>query len=355
MKIELKTPTVDSEIYLGESVIGEHLPRLLNGQKHFVLTDSNVYALHRNFFDRYFLGQEIFVLPAGEEQKNFSSLQSILEKMVGACLKRTSKLFAVGGGVVGDVGGLCAALYMRGIEYVQIPTTLLAMVDSSVGGKTAVDLGGVKNIIGAFHQPKTVLIDPTFLSTLPEREWKCGIGEIVKYAALDTFVFDALEGCGGAVSKALALELIEPCIRLKAGVVARDEKESGERKCLNVGHTTAHAIELTYGLSHGESVPWGMKLETMLAIQYGVCRRSHGERILAMVERALSIEPRIGIDFSIIGEAVKKAALDKKNTDGEKVVMAVAEDYGKWTLFSLPFVEYVKGVSALAEEMGVCV
>jgi 3-dehydroquinate synthase len=355
MKIALKTPTMNSDIYLGEGVIGEQLPRLLDGQKHFVLTDSNVYALHRDFFDRYFLGQEIFVLPAGEEQKNFSSLQSILEKMVGACLKRTSKLFAVGGGMVGDVGGLSAALYMRGIEYVQIPTTLLAMVDSSVGGKTAVDLCGIKNAVGAFHQPKTVLIDPSFLSTLPDREWKCGIGEIVKYAALDTHVFDALEGHGGEVSKAFAVALIEPCIRFKAGVVLRDERESGERKCLNVGHTTAHALELAYGLSHGESVLLGMKIETALAMQYGVCRRSHGERILAMVERALSIEPRVSIDYSIIGKAVQKAALDKKNTDGENVVMAVAEDYGKWTLFSLPLAKYVEEVSALVEEMGLCV
>ena len=348
MKIELKTPTVESEIYLGEGSIDEHLPRLLDGKKHFVLTDSNVYALHRGFFDRWFSGQEIFVLAAGEEQKNFASLQSVLEKMVGAGLRRSSKLFAVGGGVIGDVGGLCAALYMRGIDYVQIPTTLLAMVDSSVGGKTAVDIGGVKNAVGAFHQPKTVLIDPSFLSTLPDREWKCGFGEIVKYAALDTRTFDALEQNGGVMTKALAVELIENSIRFKARVVERDERESGERKCLNIGHTTAHAIELTYGLSHGESVLWGMKIETAIAMQYGVCRRSHGERILAFVEKALAQEPIGKIDFSTLGQAAKKAARDKKNSDGENVVMAVAKDYGEWTLFSLPLETYV-------QEMCLCV
>ena len=178
MKIDLKTPSAVATIYIGDDVIATRLPYLLQGQKNFVLTDENVYSLHRAFFEKWMQGETVCVLPAGEAYKNFSSLQTVLEKMVGAGLKRTSKLFAVGGGVIGDLGGLCAALYMRGIECVQIPTTLLAMVDSSVGGKTAIDVGGVKNVVGAFHQPKEVLIDPMFLGTLPGREWKCGIGEI---------------------------------------------------------------------------------------------------------------------------------------------------------------------------------
>ena len=124
MKIEINTPSMAGNIYIGEDVIGQRLPYLLRGQKNFVLTDSNVYLLHRAFFEKWMQGEEIFVLPAGEEYKNFQSLQLILEKMVGAGLKRTSRLFAVGGGVIGDIGGLCASLYMRGISCVQIPTTL---------------------------------------------------------------------------------------------------------------------------------------------------------------------------------------------------------------------------------------
>ncbi len=351
MKIEINTPSMTGNIYIGEDVISRRLPYLLRGQKNFVLTDSNVYQLHRPFFEKWLQGEPIFVLPAGEEQKNFESLQSIIEKMVGAGLRRTSRLFAVGGGVIGDIGGLCAALYMRGISCVQIPTTLLSMVDSSVGGKTAIDVCGVKNVIGAFYQPVEVLIDPMFLKTLPAREWKCGIGEIVKYAAIDKNTLDVLEGNGGEISKELAVSLIENSVRFKAGVCTRDEKENGERKCLNVGHTTGHAIELYYGLSHGESVLYGMKLEILLAVQKGVCQPEYAKRLLAIVDRALALEPCTEIDFTLIAEAAKKAALDKKNTDDANVVMSVAKAYGEWTLLSLPIAEYVGALENIVKNL----
>lgn len=351
MKIDVKTPSMSGVIYIGEDVIAKRLPYLLQGQKNFVLTDSNVYKLHRPFFEKWMQGEEIFVLPAGEEHKNFASLQAIIEKMVGAGLKRTSRLFAVGGGVIGDIGGLCAALYMRGIACVQIPTTLLAMVDSSVGGKTAIDVAGVKNVIGAFHQPMEVLIDPMFLKTLPEREWKCGIGEVVKYAAMDGYTFDVIEKNGGRMTKELAVSLIENSVRYKAGVVERDEKESGERKCLNVGHTTGHAIELAYGLSHGESVLWGMKIETLLAIGAGICNRAHGEKLLIFIDNALALAPTGKPDFSTLGEAAKKASLDKKNTDENNVVMSVAKGYGEWSLFTLPMRKYTQALETLAKNL----
>lgn len=342
MKIEINTPSMTGNIYIGEDVIAQRLPYLLRGQKNFVLTDSNVYSLHRVFFEKWMQEETIFVLPAGEEYKNFQSLQSILEKMIGAGMKRTSRLFAVGGGVIGDIGGLCASLYMRGISCVQIPTTLLSMVDSSVGGKTAIDACGVKNVIGAFHQPMEVLIDPMFLKTLPEREWKCGIGEMVKYAALDKTTYDALQKNGGVMTQDLAVELIENSVRYKAGVCSRDEKENGERKCLNVGHTTGHVVELAYGLSHGESVLWGMKLETMVAVDCGVCDRAYGESLLRFIDNALALAPMEVLDLSKLGEAAAmKAGLDKKNKDDGNVVMSVAKAYGEWTLLSLPMNEYV--------------
>ncbi len=137
------------KIYIGTDVFEKRLPALTSGQRNFVVTDSNVYALYTDFFARWFSGAEVFVLPAGEAYKTMQSLTAILDKMVGAGMQRTSKVFAVGGGVIGDIGGLAAALYMRGVACVQIPTTLLAQVDSSVGGKTAVDHGGVKNVVGA--------------------------------------------------------------------------------------------------------------------------------------------------------------------------------------------------------------
>ena len=211
----LKTPTMAGKIHVGTDAIDARLPALLSGQKNFVVTDSNVYALYKAWFARYFADVEIFVLTAGEEHKTFQSLYAILEKMAAVGLHRNSRLFAVGGGVVGDIGGLAAALYMRGISCVQIPTTLLAQVDSSVGGKTAVDLGGVKNIVGAF------------LQTLPARELKCGVGEIVKYAALSGEIFDVLENDTDRLNDlAFLSDLIVTCIQHKADVVQADEKEN---------------------------------------------------------------------------------------------------------------------------------
>ncbi len=335
--ISMKTPSMQGNIYIGSEVIENRLPALTQGQKNFVVTDSNVKKLYAKWFEKYFSDAEIFVLPAGEAHKTFSSLNAILEKMAGAGLHRTSRLFAVGGGVVGDIAGLSAALYMRGISLVQIPTTLLAQVDSSVGGKTAVDLGGVKNIVGAFYQPREVLIDPAFLQTLPEREIRCGLGEIVKYAALSGEIFDLLE-CN--IEKMQDLNflqtLIAACVRHKAKVVEADEKESVERKSLNVGHTTGHAIELSTGLSHGESVLYGMLLETRMAIEAGVCEKEYGERLLAIVHKAISEKA----DFSAIEKDAEKAKADKKNTDDNKITMSVAKAKNEWAVYSLPFEEY---------------
>ena len=347
--ISLKTPSMEGKIYVGTGVVENRLPALTKGQRNFVVTDSKVYALYPTFFRRYFSDAEIFVLPAGEENKNFQSLYGILEKMTGAGMHRTSRLFAVGGGVVGDIGGLAAALFMRGISCVQIPTTLLAQVDSSVGGKTAVDLGGVKNVVGAFYQPCEVLVDPTFLKTLPPREIKCGVGEIVKYAALSGKIFELLEENRDKLSDLSFLtSLIVACIRHKVEVVEADEKESGERRSLNVGHTTGHAIELTYGFSHGESVLYGMLFETRMAMQFGICGRDYGNRLLAIVENALSMQPQAKPDFSSICRAAVKARSDKKNTDDGQIQMAVAQKKDAWTMFSLPFAEYTKALERAA-------
>jgi 3-dehydroquinate synthase len=343
--ITLKTPSMEGKIYVGADVFEARLSALTAGQKNFVVTDSNVQTLYADWLKTYFAGTEIFVLPAGEESKNFQSLQAILQKMAEAGLHRTSRVFAIGGGVVGDIAGLAAALYMRGISCVQIPTTLLAQVDSSVGGKTAVDLGGVKNVVGAFYQPCEVLVSPEFLRTLPAREIKCGLGEIVKYAALNAEIFDELEKrADGFDNLEFLSSLIVKCIRHKAQAVQADEKENGERKSLNVGHTTGHAIELVCNLSHGESVLWGMKIETKIAIDKGVCDKAYGEKLLVIIDKALQVSPVSTVDFSCIDEMVKRAKSDKKNTDDNKIQMAVAKAKGEWTLLSLSEEDYRKSV-----------
>ena len=341
---------MEGKIYIGADALQKRLPILTAGQKNFVVTDSNVYALYSAWFENYFSGAEIFVLSAGEENKNFNSLYAILNKMAGAGMRRTSRVFAVGGGVVGDIAGLAAALYMRGISCVQIPTTLLAQVDSSVGGKTAVDLDGVKNVVGAFYQPCEVLVSPEFLTTLPQREIKCGLGEIVKYAALNAEIFDALIGNTDKLGDLTFLSsLVELCIRHKAKVVEADEKENGERRSLNVGHTTGHAIELTSGLSHGESVLYGMRLETKIALQKGVCEKEYGEKLLLLIDQALAVAPYSVPDFTQIGKAAEKAKADKKNTEDNEIKMAVAKDKGEWTMLSLPFKAYQEGLETLVK------
>lgn len=351
-EITVNTPTVSGKIYIGEDAIENRLSLLLDGQKNFVVTDSNVFSLYQSFFRRWFSGCGIFVLPAGEEHKTFHSLYDILEKMTGAGLHRTSRLFAVGGGVTGDIAGLAAALYMRGISCVQIPTTLLSQVDSSVGGKTAVDLGGVKNIVGAFYQPQEVLIDPSFLRTLPEREIKCGVGEIVKYAALSEEIYSLLqENTDKLRDLDFLTTLIEACVRHKAGVVERDEKETGERKSLNVGHTTGHAIELTSSRSHGECVLYGTYLETLMAIKAGICEKEYGEELLKIVKSAISLPPKEKLDLSHIEKDAEKARSDKKNSDDNQIKMAVAKRKGEWTMFSLPYAEYVTALKEAVKEI----
>ena len=335
-KLTLNTLSCRGQIYIGGGVAKKYLPSLTHGQKNFVLTDENVYGLYQAFFGEYFSEAEIFVMKAGEEYKTIRTLESVFQKMAGAGLKRTARLFAVGGGVVGDLGGLAAALYMRGISCVQIPTTLLAQLDSSVGGKTAIDFGGVKNLIGAFYQPQTVLVDFDFLTTLPAREWKCGLGELVKYAALNGEIFEKLyAGKNKLCDGQFLASLIGECIRCKASVVERDEKESLERKCLNIGHTTGHALELIYGLSHGEGVLYGMKAETQIAINAGVCEKEYGEALLELVDAALSVAPKTELDGERLAEAVTVAKLDKKNGEDGNIALSVAKAKGEWTLFSM--------------------
>ena len=343
-RILLQTPSVSATIYIGDNALSTRLPLLTAKGKNFVVADETVYRLYPDFFLRYFESAEIFVLPSGEEHKSFAYLEKILTKMTETGLLRTSTVFAVGGGVVGDITGLCASLYMRGITCIQIPTTLLAQVDSSVGGKTAVDFHGVKNIIGAFYQPQEVLIAPNFLKTLPNREIKCGIGEIVKYSALNEGIFDKLQTADNFTDESFLTGLIADCVSHKAQVVERDEKETGERKSLNVGHTTGHAIELFYNLSHGESVLYGMLFETKMAIDYGVCERSYGEKLLNIIQKALAITPIEKVDFSDVEAWAHKAKADKKNQKTGEITLSVAKEKGVWTSLTLSYDEYISAL-----------
>lgn len=240
-----------------------------------VVTDSNVGPLYAGRVAAVLEGLSAgahagtITIPAGEPSKTPAVLVNVLEKLAALGLTRTDAVVALGGGVVGDLAGLAAALYMRGVDCLQIPTSLLAMVDSSVGGKTAVDLAAGKNLMGVFSQPVGVLVDPEVLKTLPAREVSCGWGEIIKYAGIDETIRPlvraallgrAAEHSPGRSAPLPRLDLICAAIDVKRRIVAADEKESGLRKLLNYGHTVGHAVETAsrYRLSHGAAVGIGM-------------------------------------------------------------------------------------------------
>lgn len=318
----------------------------LKGKDALIVTDTNVDRLYAPLIAEKFPAAQVFAVPAGERNKNKKTLFLILDEMLRSHLHRSSFVVALGGGVVGDMAGLAAALYMRGTRLVQIPTTLLAQVDSSVGGKTAIDYNGVKNVIGAFYQPERVFCDPLFLKTLPRREIKCGLGEIIKTGLLDAAIGDKIaQNRGRMHDLGFLQELAADCIRFKAHVVEQDETESsGLRKCLNMGHTTGHALELLCGRrSHGEYVLIGMWLESYIAEEEKICSREYAEQVRSLISVA---EPKIP-SFPNAKEGVKYALLDKKNEGKSNVSLILPKARGEYAELILPAEKYEKYLERL--------
>lgn len=336
----------ESRIYCGVNALCE---AAAYGGRKMIFTDSNVYALYRDPIEEYFKDAPVLVMPAGEEYKTEATLFALLHAMAEADLHRNDVLVCVGGGVVGDVGGLASALYMRGIGLVQVPTTLLAQVDSSVGGKTAVDFNGVKNLVGVFKQPDRVYADGAFLKTLPLREIRCGLGEIVKHAALDGALFDTLMANRDRLFDLDFLTWIVPDnIAVKANVVQKDAKETGLRKCLNLGHTTAHAFELSdKKLSHGEYVLIGLIIEAEIAKRLLDCDGAYLNELKLLALFALGGMPSLPSAKA----AAPLARLDKKNTAGGGVALTVPVKRGAYALLDLPYEEYERRLEEILGEL----
>jgi 3-dehydroquinate synthase len=336
--ITLNTSMGESRIFCYENAFIDNIINLTKNREIFLITDSNVYSIYKELIEKYFNCPR-FILNAGEKNKSFNNLSLILKEMTNSGLKRNSLLIAFGGGVIGDIGGLAAGLYMRGIEAMQIPTTLLSQVDSSVGGKTAVNFNGVKNNIGIFYQPKNIICDSVFLNTLPKREIKCGLGEIIKTAALNTEVFNILYK---NIDKLNNLDFIKtiiiPCIKHKANVVECDEKETdGIRKTLNLGHTTGHALEINYKKkSHGEYVMIGMLFEIYIAKKKNLIDNEYADKLEKLI-KVIEKKPK---KYDGIETALKSALLDKKNTLKNKIAIIIPQNYGKVTEINLEFDEY---------------
>ncbi len=253
-------------------------------------SDCIIKSLIKNKFN-----PKLLILKAGEEQKNQSSIDLIQDAAYEARLERGSLMIALGGGVIGDMTGFAAATWLRGINVVQIPTTLLAMVDASIGGKTGINHSKGKNLIGAFHQPRLVLIDPKTLFTLPAREFKAGMAEIIKYGIIsDLELFELLEKEDNIsdlsrINDRLLIEIIKRSAKSKAEIVVKDEKESGVRAFLNYGHTFGHVIENLCGYGtwlHGEAVAMGMVAVGQLALQRGLWEEIDANRQKRLIEKA---------------------------------------------------------------------
>ncbi len=267
--------------------IGSHTRNTVGGRIAAVVSDDHVWPLYGDTVLNSLkeAGYEVcnFVFPAGEMQKNSQVLFSILNFLAENRLTRSDVVLALGGGVVGDITGFAASIYLRGIAYIQIPTTLLAMVDSSVGGKTAIDLPAGKNLVGAFYQPALVLCDVDTLQTLPDEIFMDGCAEVIKYAILyDPSLFALLS------QKKLAfprVEVVAKCVQWKKDVVAQDEFDTGARQLLNLGHTIGHSIEANsnFEISHGFGVAIGTAIVTRAACHYGLCTEETKNQILAIL------------------------------------------------------------------------
>jgi 3-dehydroquinate synthase len=327
VRVELGERSYD--ILIGKGLLSqaaEHLRPLKLGRRGVIITDTNVESRYAGVLCDA-LGKsgctaEVLSVPAGEASKSLRQANRLFEKLPSLGLDRHSFLIALGGGVVGDLAGYVAACYLRGIALVQIPTSLLAQVDSSVGGKTGVNLPQGKNLVGAFYQPKLVLADTDTLGTLPERELRSGFAEVIKHGAIrDTAFFEWLER---EFKRVLALDseavahVVRRCCEIKAEVVSADERESGLRGILNFGHTVGHAMETLseyVGLLHGEAIAMGMCCAARLSITRSGLSEGEAKRLDDLIA-ASGLPTRLGDSFKL-EELLAATRLDKKARDGK--------------------------------------
>ena len=334
MEIQISLPKQTNRDYT--ITIGD-LPEISLPGKAAIVTNPKVAGLHLEKVLRKIEATELYVVvvPDGEEYKNMETIEFILDRLFDHRLDRKSTLVAFGGGVIGDMTGFAASIFQRGVDFIQIPTTLLAQVDASVGGKTGINNRYGKNLVGAFHQPRAVYIDTEWLKTLPSREFSAGVAEIVKMAVMfDEEFFQWLEKSDLKDEENLK-EAIARSVKLKAKVVKEDEKEKGVRAVLNYGHTFAHVIENFSGygnLLHGEAVAIGMVMANELAIKIGLFSKEEADRVKSLLKRY-----ELPTDYEI--ESAERFYdtffLDKKSHDN-RITFIVPESIGHYRMVENP-------------------
>ncbi len=335
----IKVNTATSyEVKIGSgllSTLPQELSGVVSGKRVAIISDSNVWPLYGNVVETGLQNSGYFtcsyVIPAGEASKNAENYLAILSFLVENQISRADCILALGGGVVGDLAGFTAATYLRGIPYIQIPTTLLAAVDSSVGGKTAIDLPAGKNLVGAFYQPRLVLCDVDTLNTLPEDIFRDGCAEVIKYGVLfDEKLFQNLMESGLSFDRET---VIAQCVEWKNKTVTADEFDKGCRMLLNLGHTVGHGIEACshYAVSHGQAVAMGMAIIARYAAKCGICSDATAASILKILE-VFGLPTKT----AFLSEALAEVALSDKKRSGDTLSLIVPEKIGKCRIQPIP-------------------
>jgi 3-dehydroquinate synthase len=359
-RVTVKTASSRYPILIGEGLLGSAaaLDGLRDSSQALIVSNARVAALYaqplRELLQARHRQVHLLELPEGEEHKTLASLNLVFDALLSRGCDRKTTLYALGGGVVGDLTGFAAACYMRGVPFVQVPTTLLAQVDSSVGGKTAVNHPLGKNMIGAFHQPELVLADLATLRSLPARELSAGLAEVIKYGPIADFAF--FEWLEAHLDKLLALDVqalayaVQRCCEIKAEVVGEDERESGRRAILNFGHTFGHAIEAGLGYGqwlHGEAVAAGMVAATRLSARLGGVDVQLEDRLTRLLLRAglpTRLPAAIGAE-----RFLELMRLDKKSVSGQ-MQYVVLEAPGRAGTRSAPDSDVARLITELAEK-----
>lgn len=321
---------------LVDNIWEELIPYLIT-DNFILVTDRNVYNLYKDDIDNLINEREnIYIMNSGEVNKNMEELSNIYKILIKNNIDRSGRIFCLGGGVVGDLAGFAAATYKRGIDYIQIPTTLLSQVDSSVGGKTGIDFVGYKNIVGAFHFPSSILVETSFIHTLPEREITCGLGEIIKYGLISDY--DFLKYIEKNIRKIYSRDMrilpniITKSIEIKSSIVQEDKLDLGLRQILNFGHTIGHGIESLFNYeryNHGEAIILGMIYESNIAYQKNLINKDYYEEIVLILKPLVEQIVLKKDEIKILLNYMKN---DKKNKNG-KISFALPIGRGKMDIF----------------------
>lgn len=324
---------------------GELIKALLMPRKALIVSDENVFKLYGvsliESLKRVDIEAQSIVIPPGEQSKNTDSFLRILYKLSNENFSRSDVLIALGGGVTGDLGGFAASCFKRGMSLVQMPASLLAMVDSSVGGKTGIDFNGAKNQIGSFYEPNLTICDPDFLKTLPPREYKCGAAEIIKTAVLfDEGLFESIMERDIAEQ---AESVIESCVKMKLETVAKDLHDKGRRQLLNFGHSIGHAAEALsgYEIAHGEAVAMGMAAITKASVKMDICGEDTLNKLMLMLAKY-----GLPDEISFSAEEIYDAMLSDKKFSGRSINLIVPQRIGKCRLMQLSLTELKKWLYA---------